>query len=250
MVRNRSCKALVDTGSEYTLIKHSVVKELGLTISPADNIPPLRSVTGSALKILGTTKLEILVSTGKEVKQVAVVVPEHYLDTDLLLGVDLLGRFPMTWDRHGNTFHWGDFTYSVYHMRTSNQVAKPVQWVKQEGENTSKNESGRFVRTSHRVTLPPHYCCVRPVKVKEPSGSLVLVKPESLSVQQEAPICAIVNDNQEIPIPFKNASKKFVHLNPGTLLATYSILTDKQISPVQSGVNLTKSKNPLSRAGS
>ncbi len=44
---------LLDTGSEYSLIKESAAEKKGITISPPKNVTPLQGVTGKKMRILG-----------------------------------------------------------------------------------------------------------------------------------------------------------------------------------------------------
>ncbi len=66
-------------------------------IQTARDIPPLQGVTGRKLRILGLiyTRLRIGDNT---LKVKMVVVPDHYLNNPILLGMNKLGRLPFTID--------------------------------------------------------------------------------------------------------------------------------------------------------
>ncbi len=52
-------RAVVDTGSCYTLIKEAAVNKMGGEINKRRALPNLQGVTGSPLRILGIVWLEI-----------------------------------------------------------------------------------------------------------------------------------------------------------------------------------------------
>ncbi len=57
--------------------------------------------------------LEIGVGDHNVCKQWFPVVPDHYLGTDVLLGVDVLGQAPMTWIHSTKLLVWADTPYPV-----------------------------------------------------------------------------------------------------------------------------------------
>ncbi len=91
-------RTVVDTGSCYTLIKEATANKMGSEINKRRALPNLLGTTGSPLRILGMIWLEIGVGEDHVHKQLFPVVPNSYLDADLLLGTDVLSRTPFTWD--------------------------------------------------------------------------------------------------------------------------------------------------------
>ncbi len=85
-------RTVVDTGSCYTLIKEATANKMGSEINKRRALPNLQGVTGSPLRILGMIWLEIGVGEDHVHKQWFPVVPNSYLDADLLLGTDVLSR--------------------------------------------------------------------------------------------------------------------------------------------------------------
>ncbi len=90
-------RAVVDTCNCYTLIKETTANKLGSEINQRRALPNLQGVTGSPLRILGMILLEIGVGEDHVHKQWFPVVPNSYLDADLLLGTDVLSRTLFTW---------------------------------------------------------------------------------------------------------------------------------------------------------
>ena len=90
------CHALVDTGSVASLVTQSFVISLGLKIDNSRALP-LVGITAHPVPVLGTVYLQVF--EGRQyVDHLFMVVPDNILDTELLLGVDLLRHFPFTWD--------------------------------------------------------------------------------------------------------------------------------------------------------
>ncbi len=99
-------RAVVDTGSCYTLIKEATANRMGSEIDKRRALPNLQGVTGSPLRILGMIWLEIGVGEDHIHKQGFPVVPNSYLNADLLLGTDVLLRTPFTCDGNKNIILW------------------------------------------------------------------------------------------------------------------------------------------------
>lgn len=82
-VNNSELQAFVDFGSDVTLIKESVVKELGLT---HDNIPTLMKGFGnSVVQSLGNLNLDMIID-GVEARVTCKVVYDHLLEVPVLMG--------------------------------------------------------------------------------------------------------------------------------------------------------------------
>ncbi len=110
-------RAVVDTGSCYTLIKEAAVNKMESEINKRRALPNLQGVTGSPSRILGMVWLEIGVGEDHVHKQWSPVVPNSYLDADPLLGTDVLSRAPFTWNGKRNTMVWGNAPYVISHIK-------------------------------------------------------------------------------------------------------------------------------------
>ena len=235
MINTKSCCALIDTGSEFTLVRRSVIEELGLPLLHSKTIPPLLGITGTSLTILGTATLTVAVGISETIQHLAAVVPDEYLQTDILLGVDLLGRFPMHWDHSGQTLRWADITYTIRHVTLTNKRVRFARRIQAKLPNLRAPEQN-FIRVSQRIVVGPHETAVLPVTVSEECGSLLEIHPQNKAVQQEFPICTRVTEASEVFIPFRNLSRGKLILKPGTFLATYEKLETQQISELPSPV--------------
>ena len=69
-------RALPDTGASVDCIKESFAKKHNLVIQPdTSNMIELISVEGKVMKVIGNTKIKIMVNEGKWVTTVALVCP-------------------------------------------------------------------------------------------------------------------------------------------------------------------------------
>lgn len=96
-IGNHVLESMIDTGSEYTLIKENTTDYMGAKVVPTKNIPPLQGVTGKKLRVLGLIHTEVKIN-GDTLKVKMIVVPDHYLHCPVLLGMDILGRMNCTID--------------------------------------------------------------------------------------------------------------------------------------------------------
>ncbi len=67
-------EAVIDTGSEFTLIKQGTAKLMGMEVNTTKHIPPLQGVTGKKLRILGSINANMRVG-GQVLKGRMVVAP-------------------------------------------------------------------------------------------------------------------------------------------------------------------------------
>ena len=79
-VSGRVVSAVIDTGSEVTLMRESTVSRLHLKLNKRRAIPTLTGVTGSPLRILGSAKVAIAMGYVTESTLWIPVVPDSYLD--------------------------------------------------------------------------------------------------------------------------------------------------------------------------
>ncbi len=90
-------EAIIDTGSEFTLIKQETAELMRLEVNATKHVPPLQGVTGQKLRVLGSVIPNVRVGD-RVLKSKMVVVPDHYLHLPVLLGMDMIGRLTLTVD--------------------------------------------------------------------------------------------------------------------------------------------------------
>ncbi len=76
-VNGKVLRALVNTGSERTLIRSSAVDRIGGENNTRRTLPYLQGVTGDALRILGMTWVEVGIEDNKVSKQYLPVIPDE-----------------------------------------------------------------------------------------------------------------------------------------------------------------------------
>ena len=69
-------------------------------------------ITDHTVPMLGTVYLKVFVGQ-QHLNHMFFVVPDNLMDTELLLGVDMLGLFPFSWDAPRQIIVWNGITYQV-----------------------------------------------------------------------------------------------------------------------------------------
>ncbi len=82
-------EAIVDTGSEFTLIKQGTTELMRMEVNATKHVPPLQGVTGKKLRVLGSVIANVRVGD-QVLKSKMIVVPDHYLHLPVLLGIDII----------------------------------------------------------------------------------------------------------------------------------------------------------------
>ena len=88
------------------------MSRLKVEVNQRHAVPVLTGITGEPLRLLGAVRLNIAVGY-EECSPWIPVVPDSYLETDMLLGLDVLNKASFKWDAKGQTVVWGDTTYPV-----------------------------------------------------------------------------------------------------------------------------------------
>ncbi len=79
-IGNYVVEAMIDTGSEYTLVKQQTTQTMGIPVNTTKHVPPLQGITGKKLRILGSIDAEVRIGD-EVVKSRMLVVPDHYIYT-------------------------------------------------------------------------------------------------------------------------------------------------------------------------
>ncbi len=218
-VSGKVLRALVDTGSERMLIRRSAVDRIGGDLNTRRALPNLQGVTGDPLRILGMTWVKLGVGDNKVSKQWIPVIPDTYLQTDLLLGCDILGQATLTWQHTKGLLVWGGTPYVVNMVRKHHRQVERVRVI-----SPTPNDAGpvpKSLRVRANFVVPPYQSCIALLPVDEDPGTTVLVYPEAKTSQCDYPVCTTVNEQRQIACPVTNASKARKILKTGTYLGSY-----------------------------
>lgn len=225
MVNNKTLRAVVDTGSSHTLIKESAAKALGIEINTRRNVPVLQGVTGTPLRIVGMVRLEVAVGNDHIHQRWVPVVPNRYLDAELLLGTDILGKSPFQWDGKADLIIWGGATYVVGHVKRQRGKVERIREVpppQLHGDTDTK------INLSKSIFIKPYQSNFVPVRVKGHPNDTVLVHPHSSVHPNSVPFLTLVDDNHTIWFPLANETKSEKELKAGTFLGTYEPLNSEK----------------------
>ncbi len=211
-------RAVVDTGSCYTLIKEATSNKLGSEINKRRALPNLQGVTGTPLRILGMIWLEIGVVEDHVHKQWFPVVPNSYLDADQLLGTDVLSRAPFTWDGNKNLIVWGNASYVISHIRRQRGKVERVRAIPL---TLNQSDQVRHIRLTKSIRMEPYQTQFLPIPVPKNPGETLLVQAQPKMSPDSLPFLPKVGDSNDIYLPFINNTKGVKEVKQGTLLGTF-----------------------------
>ena len=217
IVNQKLLRALLDTGSGHSLIQESAVAKLNCKINHRRNPPLLKGVTGKKLRILGMVDLKITIGGGKIINRWVAVVPDSYLSTEMLLGCDVLGDAPLTWNHREQLLIWGKETYPLYFIKPRRGKVERVTLVP--GPYQQQNQ----LRIRQAYEVPSYHTKFVPIKTKETPGTTLIVHPEKSVNSIPFPFCTTVNEEGEIYFPNENYSKGVHKMSTGTLLGIYEL---------------------------
>ncbi len=197
-------RAVVDNGGCYTLIKAATVNKLGGEINKRRALPNLQGVTGSPLRILGMVCLEIGVGDDHVNKQWSPLVPNSYLDADLLLGTGVLSRAPFTWNGERNIMVWGNASYVISHIK---RQRGEVERVRATPITLDQNDQLKDIRLTKSIRIEPYQTHFLSIPVKQKPGETLLVHSQSKINPGGFPFLTKVDESSNIYFPFMNNAK-------------------------------------------
>lgn len=239
-INGKLLRALIDTGSQATLLSFNAVNKLGTTLNKQIIIPNLTAVNGAPLRVLGAAWLEIAIGYKKIAKQWVPVVPDRYLSTDILLGVDILHQAPFYWDAMKDKIQWGGANYPAQKERMERgKVQKVTKVVKKEIDQSHT----RVLRLTANYVIPPYQNELCQIKVNEAPGSILYVEPLAKAKQVSYPYITRVSHDRYIVWPINNSTPNPRKVKVGTCVGNYCTAvtveaTASEVSEVTSKVNL------------
>ena len=180
-----------------------------------------RGVSGKVIDVIGECLVQVNVTPTIRTPHIAVVVPDHLIDTDFLYGVDLLGKYDLGWSAAKGTFTWDGFTYKTGHwpMPRVLKVAGSIRRVSiVHTEKESKVIGPQAIHITQKVTLRKRSAEVRRFKVQ--SSQPVLEATLKLG-PKEIPVL-VKNQEGYVYLPLINIKNATQRLKAGHIVATIS----------------------------
>ena len=228
-------EAIIDTGSEVSLIQQGVVRELGLDCNLGKNIPQLYGISGQKLRVLGHTTTTIMVGNNDPLTARLVIVPDHYLQTAVLLGMNILGQITLTLDHTAGRLIWNNITYPLKYQEHHYGKVKCIM-SEITPRDPSKPYNYNYIRLPSQYKLRPYTTTMLELPVEEPVHTVLLINPKHANTQRGLPIITTVTSNKTIFFPVINNTKQHIKLLPGILLAQYEVVNDTEIeNPSEAG---------------
>ncbi len=226
-------ESMLDTDSEYTLIRQGTVDYMGIKVDTTKDVPPLQGVTGRRLRVLGSTCATLRI--GSELLRIRmVVVPDTYLQLPILMGMDVLGSVSLTIDYKNQKVVMNQTVYPLkleeHHQGRVKCITRTHLIEKERDGKTSK-----YLRLRQKEQVTAYTSQFLKVTIDEPKNSIAVVEPYHPIIPRTASIIQVVK-GRTVWIPMSNSSKQAVKLHAGTLLARYEVVGENQLEELNSKV--------------
>ena len=222
VVEGRTISALVDLGSEATLVRKSCVKGMGhIAIRQCKKF--FRGVTGKAIDVIGEVLVKINVTPKIQTNHVMIVVPDHLMETDCLFGADLLGKYDMLWSAKRKTLVWGGYSYNTGRwpvpkvLRLAGSIRR-ISAVKPTNTELDVIKDGsKNIHISKKLTIRKRTVQVVKFKISTEEKNVLIKLKQS---DKELSMITEVNDGC-VYLPIFNVKNGTLRLKAGHLIATY-----------------------------
>ena len=220
MVEDRTASALIDLGSEATLVRKSWVRDM--KIKQCRKV--FKGVSGKTIDVIGECLLQVQVSPSIQTSHIMVVVPDHLLDTDFLFGADMLGKYDVGWSATRQTFTWAGYMYKTMQGPIPRvlRVAGSIRRIKlMNSEVIEEKKISHNVHLNENISLRKRNVQIMKFKVniKDPVLAVKLKigsKDLSLVVKQ--------TDDGSIYLPIFNFKNGTLRLKAGHMIASYEAI--------------------------
>ena len=224
-----------------SIVKESVAKELHLEIKPSGRIPPLKGITGRRIRVLGQAQITISSSSTHPITINVAVVPDNYLQTAALLGMNALGKATLTLDYQAKKVHWNNLTYPL--VMATNEYGKIERVVKE--PRSTPHPNLKYGRLTARKHLDCYSTTMVEVKVDEEPNTVVIVEAKHHCVQNGIPLVMSVTREKTLIVPIFNNTKAGLTLQPGTLLVTYQPVQDDLVEAEDPSVTIANIREAI-----
>ena len=190
----------------------------------------LQGISGQTLKLCGVTTALFELSEQKTLTHKVVVLPDSYLKTEVLLGMDLLSRNGKTTvDPGSNRVKWGRYKFDYYNLPSEPGLkgVKPV--VKVDAVNMvrsvrKEDSEKKRLHVSEKFRLPARQFSVQEIKVSEAAGKCIVIDLTHEELKTPLPVYCKVNAQGFCKLLLKNETKKHIRFKAGAVLGTMEIV--------------------------
>ena len=238
-VENRTISALIDIGSEATLIRKSCIKGMNVKVRECKRV--FKGVSGASIDVIGECLVIVRVAPSIQTPHIAVVVPDHLLDTDMLLGADLLGKYDMAWSAGRQTFTWAGHSYKTGQWPRPQvlRVAGSIRRIFIQSADVKEKEKDTLnLHLQEKLTIRKRK--VEVVKFKVRTKDEILVAKLRIKGKE---IALLVNkQNDHVYLPIFNVENSSLRLKKGYMIATLESVDNIEHLDVKGEVTSTESE--------
>ena len=178
-----------------------------------------KGVSGKTIDVIGECLVQVSVTPSIQTPHVAVVVPDHLLDTDFLFGADLLGKFDVGWSAASQTFTWANFKYHTgqWPMPRVLRVAGSIRRIRvQHKEETFNKTNIPNIHLGRNITMRKN--CVELLKFKVKADDKELIA--KIKVGNKDISLLVQNQDGYVYLPIFNIKNGTLRLKAGHLVAS------------------------------
>ena len=225
-VEGRTASALIDLGSEATLVRKSWVGK-DVKIKQCKRV--FKGVSGKTIDVIGECLLQVGVTASIQTPHIVVVVPDHLLDTDFLYGADLLGKYDVGWSATKQTFTWAGYTYKTMQHPTPRilLIAGSIRRIRlvSAPEVEEKIKPIQNIHISKNLTLRKRSAEILKFKVRTQAKILSI----KLKIgNKEVAMITKVSDDGYTYLPVCNVQNGTLRLKAGYQIASYESIEQLQ----------------------
>ena len=182
-----------------------------------------RGVSGKSIDVIGECLVKVRVSPSIQTFHIAVVVPDHLLDTDFLMGVDLIGKFDIEWSARKQTFTWAGHVYKTgqWPIPKILKLAGSIRRIAVAPTVLKEKESINLHLDRH-LSLKKGTVEVVRIKTKAKDDTL----EAKLKLGEKELSLLVRNQNGYVHLPIFNVSNNTLRLKKGHLLASVETVND------------------------
>ena len=163
-------------------------------------MPNIKGVNAQPVQVLGMVKVSIVVGDRFTRWFWLPVIPDAFINRDVLLGMDVIGLVDFSWKAGMENIQWGDCLCDVYYIRPSGNCIRSIS-------SSHMPTTSKYIQNTQQINVRGHKSVIHMVQIKENPGTTVILQPNKRYCPQEQTLLAKVTDNGRVPLILTNHSK-------------------------------------------
>ena len=204
---------MVDSGSMVTVISERALRKLEKRPMHPCTVR-INNFSHNPIETVGVTNITLFSNSNHPITVTVVVVPEHCMEEDMVLGIDCLSKRPFFLDYNRDVFLWNNISYPMKKSGPSEMcnikvsLSKPYSTSLVKLPENTRIKPGELVMASFPSFFPGTYI-ISAVPVKIHNGKSLLMGKE---------IVVDTNEDGTLFLPIWNETHHTIKLRKGTVI--------------------------------